>query len=148
EQEYTRLLNELLTEGMDVLLRLIASESDGAGIRSRPLEQFSVVREKRGELPKIVENNLQIAIDELLTMAESQSGQEFAGSTGTDSGVVLERDDLLQKRAVAAGQPSQAQAGQAVGLADRTEAESAFIEIARGRQTGAGIVLEFAVNLV
>ena len=48
-----------------------------------------MAREERGEQRKIVTDNLQVAVDELLAMAESQGGKKFAWGAGADGGVVL-----------------------------------------------------------
>jgi len=81
-------------------------------------------------------------------MPKGQGGEEFAGCTGTDGGVVLEGHDFLEDGGVAAGQPAEAQAGKAVGLADGGETQSAVIEVAGGGKTHGRIMLELAVNLV
>ena len=112
------------------------------------IENIRVTREEGAQLGKIAKNNLETAVDEFLAVAEGDGGQEFAGSTGADGGVVLEGVDFLKDGSIAASEPAEAKAGEAVGLADGAETQGALVEVASGGKAGGGIVLKLAVNLV
>src|SRR5208282_4940115 len=140
--------DEAFTEGLDVLRGLEASEADGAGIGRSPLEKIQATRKEGAQLGKIAKNDLETAVDESLAVAQGDGGEEFAGSAGADGGVVLEGDDLPKDGSVAAGEPAEAQPGEAIGLANGAEAEGALIEITGGGKARGGIVLELAIHLV
>ena len=124
--------DEAFAEGLDVLRGLEAGEADGAGVRRGPFEKIRATRKEGTELGKIAKNDLETAVDEFLAVAESDGGEELAGGAGADRGVVLEGDDFLKDRSVAASEPAEAQPGEAVSLADGAETEGAFIEITGG----------------
>ena len=90
QEKNTGLLDEAFAEGLDVLLRLEAREADGAGVGRSPIEKIRVAREESGKLWKIAKDDLEVAVDEFLAMAEGEGGEELAGSAGADGGVVLE----------------------------------------------------------
>lgn len=148
KEQDTGFSDESLAKGLDIVTRNKAGKAYGAGVGWSPREEITVAREERRELAQVAENDLEVAIDEFLAMAEGKSGEEFTGSAGADGGVVLEGDDFLEDCGVTAGQPAEAQAGKSVGFADGAEAERAVVEVASGRKTRGGIVLEFAVDLV
>ncbi len=81
-------------------------------------------------------------------MAKGEGGEEFAGSAGADGGVVLEGDELLEKRGIVTGEPGKAEPGEAVGFADGAEADGAAVEVAGGGKAVGGIVFKFAIDLV
>ena len=148
KEKDTGFADEAFAEGLHVLRGLEASEADGAGVGRSPVEKIRATRKEGAQLGKIAKNDLEIAVDEFLAVAEGDGGEEFAGSAGADGGVVLEGDDLLKDGGVAASEPAEAQPGKAVGLADGAEAQGALIEIASGGKPSGGVVLEFAVDLV
>jgi len=148
KKEDAGLANHLFAEGQNILLRLETDEADGAGVGRRPLKELGVAREEGRELGEIAENNLEIAIDEFLAVAESKGGEELTGSASADGGVVLEGDDFVEEGGVVGGEPCEAQAGEAVGFADGAETQGAVVKIAGGGESRGRIVLEFAVNLV
>lgn len=148
EEKDTRFADEAFAESLRVLGRFEAGKTDRGGVGRSPFKEIGVTREESGELGKIVQNNLEVAIDELLAVAESDSSKEFAGGAGADGGVVLEGDDFLKDGGVAAGKPAKTKAREAISLANGRKAEGTFVEIASGGKTSGGIVLEFAVDLV
>ena len=81
-------------------------------------------------------------------MTEGKVGEEFAGGTTADGGVVLQVGALLEDLFVAGSEPSEAQAGEAVGFAHGAEANGALVKIAAGGKTGGGIVFELAVDFI
>lgn len=99
--------NELVAEGLDILISLETGEADGAGVGRGPLKGISVTGKERGELREISQNNLKIAIDEFLAVAECEGGEKFAGGAGTDGGVVLKGDNFLEESSVARGDPAE-----------------------------------------
>lgn len=120
KKQYASVTDDVFAEGEDILLRLETSEADSAGVGRGPIEKIGVAREECAEQREIVVDDLEVAVDEFLAMTEGERGEKFAGCAGADGGVVLERDDLLQEGFVMRGEPGEAQAGQAVGLADGT----------------------------
>jgi len=148
EEKDTGLAHEAFAEGLHVLSGLEAGETDSAGVGRSPFEEVGVTRKEGGELRKVAKNNLEIAINEFLAVAEDDGSEEFAGGASADGGVVLERDDPLKDGSVAAGEPAEAKSGEAISFADGAEAEGAFIDIARSGEAGGRVVLEFAINLV
>ena len=148
KEKDTGFADEAFTEGLHVLRGLEASEADSAGVGGSPIEKMRMTREESAQLGKIAKNDLEIAVDEFLAVAEGNGREEFTGSAGADGGVVLEGDDLLKDGGVAASEPAEAEPGKAVGLADGAEAQGALIEIASGGKPSNGVVLEFAVDFV
>jgi hypothetical protein len=108
EQQDTSFANELVTKILHGLRAFVTGEPDGAGVRQRPFEEIIVAREEGGELAKITQNDLEIAVDEFLTMAKRKRGEEFTGGAGANGRVVFERDNLFEEFCVAAGQPAEA----------------------------------------
>jgi len=121
EKENTSLLYQLLAKPLNITGQLEASKTDGAGVGRSPIKDIGMAGEECRKPPKIGENNLEIAVDKFLAMAKSESGEKFAGGTGADGRVVLERDDSLQEILIMRSEPGETQAGEAVGLADRAE---------------------------
>lgn len=60
---------------------------------------------------------------------------------GADGGIVLELCDAIHEGLAAAAEPSDAQAGQSVGLAHPPQAHPSLVRVARRRQTRGGTVL-------
>jgi len=103
QEKDTGFADEAFAEGLHVLSRLEAGEADGAGVGRSPFEEVGMAGEESSELGKIVKNDLEIAVNEFLAVAEGDGGEEFAGCAGADGGVVLEGDDFLKDGRVAAG---------------------------------------------
>jgi len=148
QEKDTGFADEAFTEGLHVLRGLEASKADSAGVGGSPIEKIRVTREESAELGKIAKDNLEAAVDEFLAVAQGDGGEKFAGSAGADGGVVLEGDDFLKDVRIAASEPAEAKAGEAVSLADGAETEGALIEIAGGGKPIGGNMLELAVDLV
>jgi len=148
KEEDTGFADEAFAERLHVLRGLEAGEPDGSGVGKSPIEEAGMPREESGQQGEIAEDDLEAAVNQFLAMAEGDGSEEFARGAGADGGVVLEGDDLLKDGGIAAGEPAEAKSGEAVGLADRGEAEGALIQIAGSGEARGRVVLEFAINLI
>jgi len=144
----TSVADNVFAESDDVLLGFETREANGGRVRRGPIQEIGVPRQKPSKQWKIVVDNPEVAVDKFLTMAKSEGGQEFAGGAGADGRVVFKRKKFLQKIFVVGGKPGEAQAREAVGLADGAEADRAVVEVACGRKTLGGSVFEVAVDFV
>ena len=90
KEENSGLGHQLFAKRLNVLLGFEMGKANGAGIRSSPVEKIIMAGKEGGKLRKIAQNDLTAAVDQLLTVAEGQGSEEFAGGAGTDGGVMLE----------------------------------------------------------
>jgi hypothetical protein len=148
EKQHAGVTHKMFTKGVDVNLRFEASETNGAGVGRCPFEDAGMTSEKSGEEREVAENDLEIAVDEFLTMAEGEGGEEFTGSAGANGGVVLQGNNFLKKLRIRAGEPAKAESRKAVGFADRGETDGTVVEVAGGGEASGGIVFEFTVDFV
>ena len=148
KQEYAGFAHKLLAKIMHVLLPLVTRETNGAGVRRGPFEQLGMPCQEGGKLAKIAQDDLEIAVNESLSMTEGESRQELAGRARANGGVVLEGDDFFEESRVVASEPAKTQAGEAVGLAHGPQADATVVEVAASGKAHCGIVLEFTVDLI
>src|SRR5580693_6955704 len=130
QEQNSRIAHNFFAESVNVTIRLQPHEADGAGVRLHPIEKTRMPLEEFIEKRKVAAHNLQITLYEDRAVTQGQGGQVFTGGAAANRGVVLELQASPDDLRIAASEPTEAQAGQAVGLAHRTEADTIFIGIA------------------
>ena len=113
-----------------------------------PREALGVAAQERLELREVAVDDGAVAVRQGVAVAQRERAQELARRRAADGGVVLQLEHAAQQLTVARREPSEAQAGQAVGLRHGAERHGGGELVARGRQAGGGVVLELAVDLV
>jgi len=84
KQQHTRFAHQILAPVVNILLRFEPRKPDGRGVRRRPVEDVVMTRKECSKQGKVPENNLQISIDELLTVPEGQCCQELTRRASAD----------------------------------------------------------------
>jgi len=147
EEENACLLDEAVTEIFNVAVEQFG-ECHRACAWTVPREEVGVAGEERVHDGQVALDDFEIAHGELVTMTQGKFSEKLTRRRIADGGVVLERGHALVDGAVVRGDPTDAQTCESIRLGCDSERDSVIAQIARGGQTGGGVVLRFAVDLV
>jgi len=100
--------SEYIARGLEV------REAYRASVRFHPVEPMRALLDEGIEKTQIAQDDLQVALHENFTMAQSQCGEKFARGAAADGGVVLEFQTAPDNFWIAADEPSETQSRKAV----------------------------------
>ena len=114
KQQDAGVADHIFAESEHIARGLEVHEANGASVWFYPFEQMRALLDEGIEKTQIAQDDLQIALNENFTMAQSQCGEKFARGAAADGGVVLEFQTAPDDFWIAAGKPSEAQSRKAV----------------------------------
>ena len=149
QQHHARLLDQVVAERLHPVGAEVAREADAAALRVLPVEQVRPSR-RRTRRRRAGSRSMIARLRALISSPRRRAAAAISslGAGVADRRVVLARLQPLEHRAVAAGEPADAQAGQAVGLGHHAERERGRRQVGRLRERRGALRLEPAVDLV